>query len=137
MLGATAVTIVAATKPRVEISSAAIGVPRFVTAVAPSTAYVYLLGVALFGGLFVWIMIFMTHLFFRRAWVRGGNAPLPVRMPGYPWLTLLGLALLTGILVSTWWVPGMRPTLIAGLPWLGLISAVYFFRRSRTARQAR
>ncbi len=119
------------------ISTLGLVAATIVAAVAPSTAYVYLLGVALFGGLFVWIMIFMTHLFFRRAWVRGGNAPLPVRMPGYPWLTLLGLVLLTGILVSTWWVPGMRPTLIAGLPWLGLISAVYFFRRSRTARQAR
>ena len=28
----------------------------------PGTAYVYMFGIALFGGLFVWLMIFVTHL---------------------------------------------------------------------------
>ncbi len=117
------------------VSTLGLVAATIVAAVAPSTAYVYLLGIALFGGLFVWIMIFVTHLFFRRAWVRAGHAPLPVRMPGYPWLTLLGLVLLVGILVSTWWVPGMRPTLISGMPWLALISLAYFSWRRR-ARHA-
>ncbi len=110
-------------------------VATIVAALSPGTAYVYLLGVALFGGMFVWIMIFVTHLAFRRAWLRHGNPPLPVRMPGYPWLTLLGLALLLGILVSTWWVPSMRPTLLAGLPWLLLISLAYLAWRKRNSSQ--
>ena len=36
--------------------------------VFPNSAYVYLFGIALFGGLFVWFMIFVSHLFFRRKW---------------------------------------------------------------------
>ncbi len=34
----------------------------------PGSAYVYLFGIALFGGLFVWLMIFVTHLSFRKHW---------------------------------------------------------------------
>jgi L-asparagine transporter-like permease len=98
------------------------------TAVAmlyPNSAYVYMFGVALFGGLFVWLMIFITHLFFRRRWEASGGARLPVRMIGYPYTTLLGLVFLAAILLTTWWVEGMRITLIAGLPWLAFLSLAY------------
>jgi len=99
----------------------------------PSSAYVYLFGIALFGGLFVWAMIFFTHLFFRRAWDAGGHRALPVRMPGYPYTSILGMLLVVGIIVTTWWVPGMRPTILSGLPWLALISAAYFVQHRRRA----
>src|SRR5206468_5493879 len=84
----------------------------------PASAYVYMFGVALFGGLFVWLMIFVTHLFFRPKWERSGHPRLPVRIPGYPFTSMLGAALIVAILVTTWWVEGMRVTLIAGVPWL-------------------
>jgi AAT family amino acid transporter len=118
------------------LSTAGLVVATVIAALSPNTAFVYLLGIALFGGLFVWIMIFITHLSFRRAWVRQGNAPLAVRMPCYPWFTLLGLALLLGIVASTWWVPGMRPTIYAGLPWLGAISLGYLYWARRNGRAA-
>lgn len=86
------------------------------------TAYVQMLGAAFFGGLFVWMMIFVTHLIFRR---RYRGAPLSFRAPGYPWVSMAGVVALAGVTVSTWWVPGMRITLIAGLPWLAFITACY------------
>jgi AAT family amino acid transporter len=115
------------------VSTGGLAFATVVAAISPNTAFVYLLGIALFGGIFVWIMVFVTHLAFRRAWVRQGHNPLPVRMPAYPWLTLLGLVLLVGVLISTWWVEGMRPTLLAGLPWLFLLSLAYLYwtRRNR------
>lgn len=85
------------------------------------TAYVRMLGVAFFGGLFVWMMIFVTHLVFRQRY----RGPLAVRAPGYPWTSLAGLAALLGISISTWWVPELRITLITGLPWLAFISVCY------------
>jgi L-asparagine transporter-like permease len=109
------------------ISTAGILIASIVAYVYPKSAYVYLFGIALFGALFVWMMIFITHLFFRRIWVERGNAPLPVRMIGYPYLTILGAALIAGIGISTHWVEGMQPALEAGLPWLAFISLVYFF----------
>jgi L-asparagine transporter-like permease len=91
----------------------------------PRTAYVYMFGIALFGGLFIWLMIFLTHLRFRRRWEQSGAPRLPVRMPGYPVTTLLGAASIVAILLTTWWVEGMRVTLLAGIPWLGFISLCY------------
>lgn len=92
----------------------------------PRTAFVYMFGVALFGGLFVWMMIFVTHFYFRRAWLASGNAPPHVRMWGYPYLTILGALLILAIILSTIWVDGMQPTLEAGLPWLAVLTIVYF-----------
>lgn len=92
------------------------------------TAYVYMLGSAFFGGIFVWLMIFVTHLMFRRRNARSGQ--VPVRFgPRGPWASLFGVTALGAVLVSTWWVPGLRITLTAGLPWLLLITLCYFVWR--------
>ena len=32
-------------------------------------------------------------------------------------------------MVSTWWIPGLRVTLLAGLPWLVLLTVCYFVWR--------
>jgi L-asparagine transporter-like permease len=108
-------------------SAAGMVVATVVAFLFPSSAYVILFGVSLFGGLFAWIMIFVTHLYFRPKWKAQETAAtrLPVKMPGYPYSSLLGLALLLAILLTTWWVDGMRNTLTAGLPWLAFISVMY------------
>lgn len=85
------------------------------------TAYLQMLGAAFMGGLFVWMMIFLTHLVFRRRY----QGQLRVRAPGHPWTSLLGLAALAAVTVSTWWIPGMKITLGAGVPWLAFISLCY------------
>lgn len=111
--------------PALLISTLGLVVATAVALFFPKRAYVYMFGIALFGGLFVWVMIFVTHLYFRRAWVNRENPRLPVRMIGCPYTTLLGLLLLVAILLTTWWVEGMRPALVAGLPWLAFISLAY------------
>lgn len=118
------------------VSSAGLGVATAVAALYPGSAFVYLFGVSLFGGLFVWGMIFITHLRFRRMRRRAGAPPLAVELWGYPYTSWLGTALIVGILVTTWWVAGMRPTLVAGLPWLALLLAIFYLRRRRTRSTA-
>jgi L-asparagine transporter-like permease len=119
------------------LSTTGLVVATVVAILYPSSAYVYLFGIALFGGLFVWMMIFITHLFFRRAWQARGGRVLPVRMIGYPYTSILGAILVAAIIATTWWVPGMRPTIYSGLPWLVLITLIYFaWGRSRAARAA-
>jgi amino acid transporter, AAT family len=115
------------------LSAAGLVVATVVAVLYPARAYVYLFGIALFGGLFVWAMIFVTHLFFRRAWDAGGNRRLPVRMVGYPYTSLLGAALVVAIIATTWWVPGMRPTIISGIPWLVFLTLAYWLHsRAKT-----
>ena len=92
----------------------------------PGTAYVYMLGIALFGGLFVWMMVFVTHLSFRKHWHAHGGRRLPVTMPLFPWTTIAGGLAVLAIILSTWWVEGMRVTLEAGVPWLLGLTVVYF-----------
>jgi L-asparagine transporter-like permease len=103
------------------VSSAGMGLALLLNLYYSATAFVYMIGAAFFGGLFVWIMIMLTHLAFRR------HAPVgAVRFaPRGPWSSLIGLVALVAVMVSTWWVPGFRITLEAGLPWLAFISLCY------------
>jgi L-asparagine transporter-like permease len=84
----------------------------------PANAYVFLLGISMFGGLFTWLIIFVTHVFF-----------LPVKARWRRLGSLAGAASITAILITTWWTEGMRVTLLTGLPWLGLVTIVYFVKK--------
>jgi AAT family amino acid transporter len=117
--------------PALLMSAIGLGIATVVAIVFPNSAYVYMFGIALFGGLFVWLMIFVTHLFFRRQWVAQGGRTLPVRMPLFPVTTILGAMAVLAIIISTWWVEGMRPTLESGIPWLIALSALYFVSKRR------
>ena len=57
------------------------GAAVLVRALWPDSAYVWFFGVALFGALFVWLMIFVTHIAFRAgpAVGRGGSRAAPGR----------------------------------------------------------
>lgn len=116
------------------VSAAGLALAILVSVLNPDGAFVYLFGISLFGGLYAWLMIFVTHLRFRPRWKAAGNRRLPVRMIGYPYTSVLGAAAICAILATTWWVEGMRVTLIAGVPWLGLLTAAYFLRSLLAAR---
>lgn len=115
-------------------SSLGIALAAVVNALRPEAAFIILLGVASFGAFFTWFMIFVTHLFFRREWDRSGVRRLPVRMVGYPYLTALGALLMAAVLLSSAFSPDFRITLIAGVPFLLLVSIAYFAGRSRFSR---
>ena len=81
------------------------------------TAFVYMLGAALFGGIFCWIMIFVTHLRFRGAFMARGS--------------LLGLCLLLAVLITMGFIPQMRVSWVAGVPWLAAISLAFKLARRK------
>jgi len=94
--------------------------------VLPQGAYFYLFGVALFAALFVWLVCFISHLRFRRAWAQRTDATPPLRLRGGSSLSLFGALAIVAIMLTTWWVPAMRVTLLVGLPWLAGVSLIYF-----------
>ncbi|MGB7553263.1 MAG: amino acid permease [Candidatus Korobacteraceae bacterium] len=118
------------------MSAGGLGAATLLAIWFPGSAYVYMFGVALFGGLFVWMMIFVTHLSFRKQWRVQHGRRLPVEMPLFPFTTIAGGLSVLAILISTWWVEGMRVTLEAGIPWLVLISVLYFTIGRRRERAA-
>ena len=101
------------------VSGLGLGAAVLVRALWPDSAYVWFFGVALFGALFVWLMIFVTHIAFCRVRRRHGEA---TSAPVASWL---GAAAIAAVLVSTWWVPGLESTLVAGGPWLALLALGY------------
>ncbi len=111
-------------------SSAGMALALVAELVSPKTAYLQMLGAAFFGGLFVWMMILVTHLRFRRRF----TGKLAFRAPFYPWASAAGIAALAAITISTWWVPGMKITLLAGLPWLAFISLCYLLKSKSSQR---
>ena len=120
--------------PALLLSGAGLGVATLFAFIFPASAYVYMFGIALFGGLFAWILIFLSHLGFRRHWRTEGVSHLPFVMPLFPAATILGGLAVLAILISTWWVPGMRVTLEAGIPWLVLLTVLYFAWGRRRGR---
>jgi AAT family amino acid transporter len=91
-------------------------------------AFTFLIGVAFFGGPFVWIMTLLTHLAFRRSVARDGHKIVRFA-PAGPWSSLFGVAALVGVLISTWWIADFHVTLLAGPPWLAFITLCYLVWR--------
>jgi AAT family amino acid transporter len=112
--------------PALLASAAGLAIALVVAWLYPESAFQYLFGVSLFGGLFVWLMIFVTHLAFRPKWSARGGARLPVRLIGYPFTSIIGATSIAAIMITLWWVEGMRIALIAGIPWLALVTLAYF-----------
>ena len=122
--------------PALMVSAAGLAIAVLTALRFPDSAFVYLFGVSLFGGIYTWLVIFVTHLAFRPKWKAAGGAPLPVKMYFHPWGSLMGAASMLAILATTWFVEGMRVTLVAGIPWLGALSVAYL-AVSRGARSSR
>jgi L-asparagine transporter-like permease len=102
------------------ISGLGLGAAVVVRALWPDSAYVWFFGVAVYGALCVWLLIFVTHIGFC------GSARRPLT-------SYVGALLVGGILVSTWWVPGLESTLVAGGPWLVVLAAGYRLTRTNPA----
>jgi AAT family amino acid transporter len=99
------------------VSSVGLGVGVIVQGLWPATAYAWFFSVALFGGLFVWLMIFVTHVAFRGTSIPAGSC--------------IGAAMIAAILLSTWRVPALRATIPAGAPWLIALALGYRFAYRR------
>jgi L-asparagine transporter-like permease len=112
------------------VSGAGILVSAGVSIFTPN-AYGYLLGVALFAAILVWMFILLSHLSFRR---HHPALELPVRMPLFPWMQLAGLLMLAAILITMGLDPDLYVSWVYGVPWLILISAAYFLWRARRRR---
>ena len=95
--------------------------------------FVFMIGLSTFGALFAWLMTLLTHLAFRRFHKRNARPYLRLGPPG-PWLSLAGLGGVLAVLLSTWWVPGFRITLMAGVPWLAFLTVCYFVWRRASPR---
>jgi len=117
------------------LSCTGIAVACLLNALMPDQSFLLMIAISMFGAMFTWLMIFVTHLFFRRQWNKHeGGAPLQFKMWGFPWLTLLGAGLMLSILISTLFTQAFRWTILSGAPFLLLLIIAYklWFKQEAT-----
>jgi amino acid transporter, AAT family len=114
--------------PALLLSSIGIALATLLSVIAPRSAFILMVAISSFGAMFTWMMIFLTHYFFRRARDRAGAPPLRFRMPGFPATPLLGAALMAAVLVTTAFTDAFRLTLVFGVPFLAGLTALYALR---------
>ena len=100
-----------------------------------NSAFFFLIGVAFFGGPFIWIMTLATHLAYRRK-MQQEKKEFVRFAPRGVWSSIMGLLALLGVLVSTWWVPDFHVSLLAGPPWLAFLTLCYFIWRAYQNRKS-
>ncbi len=123
----------AAGSPRIAllVSAGAIPLAFVMEHWAQQSAFLYIIGASLLMGMLSWLIALAAHIAFRRQISPEQLAALPMRAPGGAVLSAIGFVGITGAIISTWWVPQSRITILSGLPALILLSLGYLFARKR------
>ncbi len=114
------------------LSAVGLALAASLSVVAEDTAFPMLLGLALFGALVVWLMIFASQLAFRRRRALEGLPPSPVQLPGAPVTTLLAMLFVAAVLLTTPFTEQFNTAWKAGVPFLLILCAAYYIIRRRT-----
>jgi amino acid transporter, AAT family len=114
------------------VSTIGIGIAAILNARYHDRSFLLMLAISMFGPMFTWLMIFITHLSFRRH----VQTKLAFRMWGYPYTSLFGVLFMSAALVTTLFVPGFHPTLLYGLPFLLVLVVAYPIRRNKVPTPA-
>ncbi|HEY4358891.1 MAG TPA: amino acid permease [Acidobacteriaceae bacterium] len=97
-------------------------------------SFLIMLAVSIFGPMFAWLMIFVTHYRFR---MRHRDADLPFVAWGFPYTTVAGMVLMLAALLTTWFARDFKPTLSYGIPFLLIMTLTYFaYKKSARTKAA-
>ncbi|UKA58379.1 amino acid permease [Arthrobacter sp. FW306-2-2C-D06B] len=108
-----------------------IAVAACVYALNPESGFTFMMALSMFGAMATWLMIFVTHLAFRRAAKRDGTA-LSYKLRLYPAASWAGAILMVAIMVTTLFVEAFRMTLIFGVPFaLGIVILYFVLKKGR------
>jgi len=111
------------------LSSVGIAIAAVLNARMPEKAFTLMISISVFGALFTWFMIFVTHLYFRRK----HGAPAGFRLWGYPFTSLFGAVMMAAILLTTAISRDFKMTLNYGVPFLAILTIAWFLFYRRAA----
>ncbi|GGN85644.1 gamma-aminobutyrate permease [Actinoplanes lobatus] len=121
------------------IAASAIGLPLAVTVslVSPDDAFAKLLGIVLFGAALTWILIFATHVAFRRRRSADETRRSPLSLPG-GWRTSAAAAVaMATVVVSMLFVDIFRVAWTVGAPTVLVIVVTYTLTRTVLRKRSR
>jgi amino acid transporter, AAT family len=117
------------------VASVGMAVAILLAIFSPDAGFLALFGTAVAGMLFIWVVVLVTYLRFRASLPAARVAALPIRLPAHNITARLGIVALVAIMVTTFFVDGLRYTVPSFLPFLAIISVFYARSRGR-ARSA-
>src|SRR5438270_5097927 len=92
----------------------------------PEGAYLYIIGVSLFGGMLGWAMTLAAHIAMRARMSETEVQGLVFRAPGGATASWVALLSIIAVMVSTWWVPRLRIAIVSGVPYMAVLTLAYF-----------
>ena len=95
----------------------------------PEGAYLYIIGVSLFGGMLGWAMTLAAHIAMRGRMSRLDVDSLAFRAPGGAAASWVALLAITAVMLSTWWVPRLRIAIVSGIPYMAVLTLAYWLVR--------
>lgn len=95
----------------------------------PQSAYLFITGVGLFGGMLTWIFGLTAHIALRRKVSAGKLDQSAFRAPGGAVTSAMALTAIVAILAGTWFLPQFRITVESGLPYLAVLTLLYLLIR--------
>jgi AAT family amino acid transporter len=118
------------------VSTAGMGAAILLAIFAPSRGFLLLYGVAVAGMFFVWSIILLAHLSFRRSIGRARVAQLPIRLPFSPYSQIAAMIALAAIVLSTYYVKGLEYSVPSFISFLLVITAFYWTLKRRNRSKA-
>ena len=113
------------------VSTAGIAAAVLLAILAPGRAFLLLYGIAVAGMFFVWSIIVLAHLSFRRSMEESRVAQLPIRLPFSPYAQIAALVSLAAFAFSTFFVRGLEYSVPSFLPFLLAITASYWMLKQK------
>ncbi|RGE46192.1 amino acid permease [Comamonas testosteroni] len=121
----------------IAVSCLGMAVAMVLNVFRPEQSLELMMSIAMFGAMFAWLMVFVTHLFFRPRWQREHpGQTLEFRMWGFPVFTLLGALLMAGVIVTTLFTKEFHTTTLVGVPFLIILVLIYALWYRPRATQA-
>lgn len=114
------------------LSSIGIAVAVLVHQLTGGDAYTTMIGIAMFGAMLAWVVIFITHAVFRARLAAAGEQPA-YRIPGSRIGAMLGLVLMLAVMVTTLFTPEFFWTLPVGLTSTAICAVAFLLTKRRRA----
>lgn len=112
------------------LSAAGIAFATVVYSMNPEAGFAVMMALSMFGAMSTWLLIFVTHLFFRRDHARRGEK-LRYKLPFYPWGSWVGALLMAALLVTTLFTQDFIMTLVFGVPFAAVVAGLYLVMRRK------
>ncbi|OAT86740.1 amino acid permease [Desulfotomaculum copahuensis] len=92
----------------------------------PAQVFIYVTSVATLGAIFVWGLILVVQMKFRKTLSPDQLAKVTYRTPGYPVANWIVLAFLAFVVVLLFFTPDTRIALYVGVIWFAVVIAAYY-----------